>query len=109
MSLLVFELHGVYVFDYDGEVPPSLARHYNEFEGRYEVPSADDLDALPVAYDVVDPADYRVRFRGDPPEAVAEAALLVEDGPMSTTVLCPDEGTVDRALDAGGERVEETP
>lgn len=107
MSVRVFDLRGVYVFEYDGEVPPSLAGAYNGFEDRYEVATADALEALPEPYEIVeDPDQFRVEFRGDPPEEVAEAALFLEDGPMSTTVLCPDEETVERAVDAGGRRVD---
>ncbi|WP_435126898.1 hypothetical protein [Halobaculum sp. D14] len=107
MTVRVFELRGVYVFRFDGDVPPSLARHYNDREDRYELPTADALDDLPVAYDRVDDPDrFRVSFRGDPPEDVADAALLVDEGPVSSTVLCPDEDAVEAAVAAGGERVE---
>lgn len=107
MTLRVFEVRGVYLFRYEGEAPPSVANHYNEARDRFEVPAVDALDELPVDYEVVDDNDrFRVRFRGDPPEAVRAAALLIDDGPMTTTVLCPDEDAVDRALDAGGERIE---
>lgn len=107
MTVRVFDLRGVFVFRYDGEVPPVLETAYNEHEDRYEVASADDLERLPTAYEIVDDADsYRVEFRGDPPDAVAAAALFVEDGPMTTTVLCPDEDCVEQAVAAGGQRVE---
>lgn len=107
MTVRVFELRGVYVFEYDGEVPPSLQGAYNGFEDRYEVTDPDDLGALSEPYELVEEADpYRVEFRGDPPDAVLAAALFVEDGPMSTTVICPDEDTVERAVAAGGRRVE---
>lgn len=107
MTIRVFDLRGVYVFQYEGEVPPAIESAYNEFEDRYEVLSRDDLEALPEPYEVVEDADpYRVEFRGDPPDEVTAAALFVEDGPMSTTVLCPDEESVERAVDAGGSRVE---
>ena len=106
MTVRVFDLRGVFVFRYDGEVPPALESAYNEFEDRYEVAAADDLDRLPEAYEIVENADrYRVEFRGDPPEELTAAALFVEDGPMSTTVLCPDEACVERAVSAGGRRV----
>lgn len=107
MTVRVFEVRGVYLFSYDGEVPPSLADAYNEFEDRYEVADADRLDDLPVPYETVDDPDrFRVRFRGDPPESVTAAALLVESAPMTTTVLCPDEAARERAVEAGGEAVE---
>ncbi|GAB7095908.1 hypothetical protein JCM30237_30620 [Halolamina litorea] len=107
MTVRVFELRGVYVFEYDGEVPPSIEGAYNEFEGRYELASKTELDGLPESYELVeDPDPYRVEFRGDPPDSVTAAALFVEDGPMSTTVLCPDEDSVERAIDAGGRRVD---
>ena len=107
MSVRVFDLRGVYVFEYDDEVPPSLEGAYNEFEDRYEVPTADALEALPESFEIVADADpFRVEFRGDPPDAVTEAALFVEDGPMTTTVLCPDEEAVERAVEAGGRRVD---
>lgn len=107
MSVRVFDLRGVYVFEYDGELSPSLESAYNEFEDRYEVPTADALEAIPEPYEIVEDADpFRVEFRGDPPDAIAEAALFVEDGPMRTTALCPDEATVVRAVDAGGRRVD---
>lgn len=107
MPVRVFDLRGVYVFEYDDEVPPKLESAYNEFEQRYEVTAEADLDLLPEPYDVVADADrYRVEFRGDPPEEVTAAALFVEDGPMTTTVLCPDEECVERAVGAGGRRVE---
>lgn len=108
MTLHVFEVRGVFLFRYDGdeELPRSVSRHYNEVRDRYEVPTADALADLPVDYERVDDPDrFRVRFRGDPPGSVRQVALLVDDGPTSTTVLCPDEETVERALDAGGERV----
>lgn len=107
MTLRVFEVRGVYLFRYEGETPPSIADHYNDARGRFEVPTADALDALPVDYEVVDDPDrFRVQFRGDPPDEVRTGALLVDEGPMSTTVLCPDADAVERALDAGGRRVE---
>lgn len=106
MTVRVFDLRGVYVFEYDGDVPPSLSGAYNEFEDRYEVPTEDALEAIPEPYEIVEDTDpYRVEFRGDPPDSVAEAALFVEDGPMTTTVLCPDEETVEQAVGAGGRRV----
>lgn len=107
MTVRVFDLRGVFVFRYDGEVPPSLSGAYNEFEDRYEVTDREALDALPESYELIEDADpYRVEFRGDPPDPVLAAALFVEDGPMSTTVLCPDAETVERAVEAGGRRVE---
>ncbi len=107
MTIRVFELRGVYVFQYDGEMPPSLSGAYNEFEDRYELTDSEALEALPGPYELVEDADpYRVEFRGDPPDSVLAAALFVEDGPMSTTVLCPDEETVEQAVAAGGRRVE---
>lgn len=107
MSVRVFDLRGVYVFQYDGEVPPTIESTYNEAEGRYEVISEADLELLPESYELVEDADpYRVEFRGDPPEEVIEAALFVEDGPMTTTVLCPDEECVGRAIGIGGQRVD---
>lgn len=107
MTVRVFDLRGVYVFQYDGDVPPAIESAYNEFEDRYEVAAAEDLDLLPAPYTVVEDADrYRVQFHGDVPEAVTDEALFVADGPMSTTVLCPDEECVERAIAAGGDRVE---
>lgn len=105
MTLPVFEVRGAFLFRYDGETPPAVERHYNAARDRFEVPTADALDALPVEYELVEDADrYRVRFRGDPPADVLRDALLVDEGPMSTTVLCPDEAAVERAVDAGGQR-----
>lgn len=107
MPVRVFDLRGVYVFQYDGEVPPAIESAYNEIEGRYEVIAETDLELLPDPYELVEDADrYRVEFRGDPPEDVTDAALFVEDGPMTTTVLCPDEECVERAVAAGGQRVD---
>lgn len=107
MPVRVFDLRGVFVFEYDGELPPKLESAYNEFEGRYEVTAEADLDLLPESYELVEDADrYRVEFRGDPPDEVTAAALFVEDGPMTTTVLCPDEEGVERAVEAGGRRIE---
>lgn len=105
MTLLVFEVRGVFLFRYDGEIPPDVEQHYNAARDRFEVPTADALDALPVEYELVeDPDRYRVRFRGDPPDEVLADALLVDEGPTSATVLCPDERAVECAVDAGGQR-----
>lgn len=107
MPVRVFDLRGVYVFQYDGEVPPAIESAYNGVEGRYEVIAEDDLELLPEPYELVEDADpYRVEFRGDPPEEVTESALFVEDGPMTTTVLCSDEESVARAVEVGGRRVD---
>lgn len=107
MTVRVFELRGVFLFRYDGEVPPGLAGAYNETADRYEVAVADDLELLPEPYEVVTDVDrYRVEFRGDPPGDVTQAALFLEDGPMATTVLCPDEACVEQAVEAGGRRIE---
>jgi len=106
MTLRVFEVRGVCLFRTDREVAPPLRRHYNAAEDRYEVPSRADLDALDPAWELVeDPDRFRVRFVGTPPASVAEAALLLEEGPGTTTALCPDEAAVERALAAGGDRV----
>lgn len=105
--LRVFDLRGVYVFRYEGSVPPALESAYNEVEDRYEVSQREDLDALPMPYELVeDPDDFRVRFRGDPPVEVLESAVFVADGPMATTVLCPDSDARERAVAAGGDRVD---
>lgn len=107
MTVRVFELRGVYVFQYDDEVPPALERAYNPIEGRYEVSDRDVLEELPVEYELIEDADrFRVRFQGDPPDAVLEEALFVEDGPMSTTVLCSAEKAIEAAVDAGGTKVD---
>jgi hypothetical protein len=108
MPLNVFEMRGVYLFRADEEsVPPSLARYHNDAEDRYEVPTEADLDALDDEWRIVSDLDaYRVVFEGDPPADVEAAALFVEDAPLRTTVLCPDDGAVDRALDAGGRRID---
>lgn len=107
MTVRVFELRGVYVFQYDGEVPPELERAYNPIEDRYELSDAETLEALPEPYELVEEPDrFRVQFRGDPPDEVLELALFVEDGPMSTTVLCAAESAVARAVEAGGTRVD---
>lgn len=105
--LQVFELRGVYVFRWDGEAPPSLARHYNEVEDRYEVPTRDVLRTLPTAWELVeDPDPYRVRFHGDPPDELLDLAVVTEDGPRGSVLLLPDEAAVSRALEAGGDRVD---
>lgn len=106
MTVRVFELRGVYVFQYDGELPPALERAHNPIEERYEVSSEESLERLPMAYELVEESDqYRVQFRGDPPDSVLEVALFVEEGPMSTTVLCTEESAVEAAVEAGGTRV----
>lgn len=106
MTVRVFDLRGVYVFQYEGEVPPALERAYNPIEDRYEVSDPDVLEELPEPHDRVEEADrYRVRFQGDPPDHVLEKALFVEDGPMSTTVLCSAESAVECAVQAGGIQV----
>lgn len=106
MTVRVFELRGVYVFQYDGGLPPALERAYNPIEERYEVSDAETLEQLPEAYELAEEPDrFRVRFQGDPPDDVLEAALFVEDGPMSTTVLCSEESVVETAVQAGGTRV----
>lgn len=106
MTVRVFELRGVYVFQYEGEVPPALERAYNPIEDRYEVSDPETLEALPVSYELVEQPDrFRVRFQADPPDEILDVALFVEDGPMSTTVLCSAESAVERAVDAGGTQV----
>lgn len=106
MTVRVFDLRGVFVFRYDGETPPELERAYNPIEDRYEVSDRETLEALPVEYELVEePDSFRVEFRGDPPDSVQSAAVFVEDGPMTSTVLCPDEETVEKAVDAGGSRL----
>lgn len=103
----MFDLRGVFVFRYEGETPPALERAYNPFEDRFEVNDEEALDALPITYELVDDADqFRVQFRGDPPAAVLESAVFVEEGPMTKTVLCEDEAAVEKAVEAGGTRVE---
>lgn len=106
MTIRVFDLRGVFVFRYDGETPPELERAYNPFEDRYEVNDLEQLEALPVGYELVEDADpFRVEFQGDPPDSVAGTAVFVEEGPMTSTVLCPDEKAVEKAVDAGGTRL----
>lgn len=106
MTVRVFELRGVYVFQYEGEVPPALERAYNPIEDRYELSDAGALEELPEPYELVEePDEFRVEFHGDPPDEVLEVALFVEDGPMSTTVLCSAESAVERAVEAGGTQV----
>ncbi|MFD1687360.1 hypothetical protein [Halobellus litoreus] len=109
MSLNVFELRGVYVFDAgEGSVPPSLSRYYNDAADRFEVPNEADLEALDTEWRIVTDLDaYRVVFDGDPPSELQSAALFVEEAPLRTTVLCPDRETVERALAAGGSRVDD--
>ncbi|WP_049986966.1 hypothetical protein [Halobellus rufus] len=104
MPLNVFDLRGVYVFRDDGRsVPASLERHYNEAEDRYEVPTEEELDALPGEWRVVSDLDaYRVVFDRDPPVGVRSEAVFVDEGPLRTTLLCPDEAAVERAIEAGG-------
>ncbi|WP_336025101.1 hypothetical protein [Halobellus salinisoli] len=108
MPFNVFELRGVYVFRVDdASVPASLERYYNEAEDRYEVPTADELEALPGKWRTVSDLDaYRVIFERDPPVSVRSTAVFVEEGPLRTTLLCPDEAAVERAVEAGGRRVE---
>ena len=97
----------MFVFRYDGETPAEFERAYNPFEDRYEVNDWAALDALPVAYELVEDADrFRVQFHGDPPDKVLESAVFVEDGPMTKTVLCEDEAAVEKAVDVGGTRVD---
>lgn len=106
MTLLVFEVRGVYLFRTDADVPRALSAHRNATEDRYEVPERERLDELPMDWALVDAADrYRVRFRGEPPASVREDALLVEDEPGATVVLCPTEAAVEAACSAGGVRV----
>lgn len=106
-DLRVFEVRGVYVFRWEGDAPPSLARHYNGAENRYEVPTRDLLAALPTGWELVEEPDaFRVRFHGDLPGDLADEAVLTADGPRGTTALFPDEETVERALDAGGQPVD---
>lgn len=106
MTLLVFEVRGVFLFRTDADVSGSLANRHNPAEDRYEVPEREALEALPVDWKVVEAVDrYRVRFRSAPPASVREDALLVEDEPSATVVLCPTEATVEAAIAAGGVRV----
>ena len=108
MPINVFEMRGVYLFRVNEEsIPRSLARYYNDAEERFEVPTEAALDALDAEWRIVSDLDaYRVVFDGDPPAEMQSAALFVEDAPLRTTILCPDEKTVERALDAGGRRVD---
>lgn len=103
----VFDVRGVLVFRWDGEAPPSLQRHYNAEEDRYEVPSEQVLADLDASWTLVEDRErFEVEFRDDPPEEVLADAVLVDDGPLQTTVLCPDEDAVERAVAAGGRRSE---
>lgn len=106
MTLLVFEVRGVYLFRTDADVSGALSDHHNEAEDRHEVPERGLLEELPVDWELVEAVDrYRVRFRGAPPASVRGDALLVEDEPGATVVLCPTEAAVEAACSAGGVRV----
>jgi len=104
MSLNVFEIRGVYVFRGEGEsIPPSLQRYYNDAENRYEVPERDALDDLPGEWELISDLDaYRVVFDRDPPESIRSEAVFEDEGPLRTTLLCPDDAAVERAIEAGG-------
>ncbi|WP_144903394.1 hypothetical protein [Halobellus captivus] len=107
MSFNVFEIRGVYLFEGSESVPPSLEGYYNDAEDRYEIPEKGDLNALRNEWRLVTDLDaYRVVFDRDPPADVRSTAVFVEEGPIRTTLLCPDEAAVDRALEAGGRLVE---
>lgn len=108
MSFNVFEIRGVYVFRGEGvSIPPSLQRYYNETEDRYEVPERGALEALSAEWELISDLDaYRVVFDREPPASVRSTAVFVEEGPLRTTVLCPDEAAVERAIEEGGQAID---
>lgn len=109
--ITVFELRGVYVFRYGGDrrLPTRVESAYNDSAGRYELPDRSLLDSLPedLAVTVVEDDDeFRVEFpAGSLPDAVAEEAVFVDEGPMTETALLSTEAAVERAVEAGGSRV----
>lgn len=108
----VFELRDVYVFALEGDrdaLPVAVRSQYNADRDRFELPTADLLEDLRAALDevrvVADREPFTVAFPDDPPGDVLEAAVHVEWDRQETRVLLPDPGSVERAVEAGGDRL----
>lgn len=108
----VFDLRDVYVFAMEEEptsLPVAVRAQYNADRERFELPTADLLEELRAAVEevrVVEDRDrFTVAFRGDFPDDVLDEAVHVEWDRRVTRVLLPDPEAVERAVEAGGERL----
>lgn len=109
----VFEVRGVYLFvdDRDRSLPARVASRYNASADRYELPTRDLVEELAEAVDVTvveDVADYQVTFpSGQVPGDVTDRAVFVEHRRTSDVALLPTPDAVDRAIEEGGQPVDE--
>lgn len=111
--LTVFHLRGIYVFAWDREepLPDEIESRYNPEENRYELPFDEELETLREAVEVdvvVDtPERFQVEFSRPPSREIRSRAVHEERAGGRSRLLFPTEAAVERAVEAGGSRLEE--